>query len=54
MNKDKYKKGEEVSQRLFEVTGDPRFRNLRRGFEELRVEEQKQRNEENKVRGREM
>ena len=54
MNKDKYKQGEEVSQRLFEVTGDPRFRNIRRGFEELRVKEQNQREDNQNNRGREM
>lgn len=41
MKKDsKYKNGEKISQRLFELTGDPRYHNLRVGFEELGRKEQ--------------
>lgn len=46
MNNDKYKNGEKISQRLFELTGDPRFHNLRVGFENLRKEKEHQSIEE--------
>ena len=39
---DKFKTGEQVSQKLFEITGDPRFHNLRRGFEDLRNQQDNQ------------
>lgn len=42
MKNDKFKTGEEVSQKLFEITGDPRFHNMRKGFENLRAEQQNQ------------
>ena len=51
MSKDKYKNGEEISQRLFELTGDPRYHNLRVGFETLRREKEHQAAEEEMGRG---
>ena len=39
---DKLKTGEQVSQKLFELTGDPRFYNIRRGFEDLRNQQDNQ------------
>lgn len=53
MNKDnKYKSGEEITQKLFELTGDPRYHNARVGFENLKrdVQAKTQENEN----GREM
>ena len=37
-----YKNGEEISQKLFELTGDPRYHNMRVGFETLRKEKEQQ------------
>lgn len=52
MNKDNvYKNGEQITQKLFEMTGDPRFHNMRVGFEELSREKQMEEEQEN---GREM
>lgn len=42
MNNNNYRKGEEISQKLFELTGDPRYHNMRVGFENLRREKEKQ------------
>ena len=49
----KLKTGEQVSQKLFELTGDPRFHNIRRGFEDLRNEQQNQ-SENRNNQGREL
>jgi len=47
-----YKSGEEITQKLFELTGDPRYHNLRVAFENLRNENQTQ--SENRDNGREI
>ncbi|MBQ8425117.1 MAG: hypothetical protein IJX17_03735 [Clostridia bacterium] len=47
---DKYKSGEEITQRLFELTGDPRYHNLRVAFEDLRENEQVTNNDNNNGR----
>lgn len=53
MNKDsKFKRGEQITQKLFEMTGDPRYHNMRVGFEQLSRE--KQREIEEQENGREM
>ena len=46
----KYKSGEEITQRLFELTGDPRYHNLRVAFEDLRENEHNLNNENNNER----
>lgn len=53
MNTNQYKNGEEISQKLFELTGDPRYHNMRVGFENLRKEKERQIQEE-EMYGREM
>ena len=47
MMKDKYKEGENISQKLFEMTGDPRYHNARVGFEKLRKEKETVKKTEN-------
>ena len=42
MDTNLYRNGEEITQRLFEATGDPRYHNMRVGFENLRKEKEKQ------------
>ena len=49
-----YKNGEQISQKLFEMTGDPRYHNMRVGFEKLQKEQEKQRNVEEQGYEREM
>ena len=41
-NDNRYSSGEEITQRLFELTGDPRYHNLRVAFENLRDENDNQ------------
>lgn len=50
MNNDNYKSGEQITQKLFELTGDPRYHNLRVGFENLRKEQQTKTQEEENSR----
>lgn len=48
MNKDSiYKSGEQITQKLFEMTGDPRYHNMRVGFEQLSREKQMEESQEN-------
>lgn len=54
MINDKYKTGEKVTQKLFEMTGDPRFHNMRKGFEDLRNNNKTKQNENEESQGREM
>lgn len=53
MNTTNYKNGEEISQKLFELTGDIRYHNMRVGFENLRKEKEREIAEE-EMMGREM
>ena len=46
MNMNNYKDGEKITQKLFELTGDPRYHNMRVGFENLRKEKERQIQEE--------
>lgn len=51
MNKNKYKQGKQICDKIFQMTGDIRYHNMMNGFDELDKEYEKERDSES---GREM